>query len=207
MKQPKNNESISSPKNQMKNINIMDLEIQTLPREVLKWIQGLDLTYSVKNVKKDFNNGFLIAQILSRYHPSKKDKFKFNFIKSKGIIQMHSIDNGFSNERKRDNWIQIGKYLKEINEPGLKGENIEIYIRNENNDIFLFIIKLYQELTKRKIPIMEGKKYKTDQDDINRSYLLKDTGDIELLKKDAENTEKRTEEIQKTLSNNKYKDI
>ena len=47
---------------------------------------------------------------------------------------------------------------------------------------------------------MEWKKYRTDMDDINRSYLLKDTGDIELLKKDAEVTEKRTEEIQKTIS-------
>ena len=115
---------------------------------------------------------------------------------------MHSIDNGYSNERKRDNWITIGKYLKEINEPSLKGENVEIYFRNENNEILLLIIKLYQELTKRKIPIMDGKKYRTDQDDINRSYLLKDTGDIELLRKDAENTEKRSEEIQKTLSKN-----
>jgi hypothetical protein len=113
---------------------------------------------------------------------------------------MHSIDNGFSNERKRDNWILIAKYLKELNEPNLKNENMEVYIKNENNEVLFFILKLYQELTKRKVPIMEGKKFRTDQDDINRSYLLKETGEIELLKKDADNTEKRSEEIQKSLS-------
>ena len=152
--------------------------IESLPREVIKWIQSLDLTYSVKNIKKDFNNGFLVAQILSRYYPVTNNQAA-NF----KAMQMHTISNELSMKARRDNWTQINKFLIKINEVNTRIDDMETFIKNENGEILLFIISLYQELTKRHIPLLEGKIISTDVDNINKSFLLKDNGEIEKLKK------------------------
>jgi hypothetical protein len=123
---------------------------------------------------------------------------------------MHSIDNGFSKEKKRDNWRLIQKYIRDINEIYLqkqnkefaKIENVDLLIENKDNEVLSFLIKLYGELTSRRLTVLDGKKMKTDVDNVNKSFLLKDTGEIELLKRDHDQQDKKLEDLQKSQKTN-----
>lgn len=73
----------------------------SFPREIIKWIQTLNLEYSFKDIKRDLQNGYFIAEIFSRYFPEK--------------ISMHSYKNSNSKKFKNDNWNQLKKLFDKMN--------------------------------------------------------------------------------------------
>ena len=67
----------------------------TLPREVLQWLDGLDLSYSIRNPRRDLANGFIIAEMLTRHYPSE--------------LSILTFYNAQKKDKKIDNWRQIQK--------------------------------------------------------------------------------------------------
>ncbi|XP_064201242.1 spermatogenesis-associated protein 4 [Anguilla rostrata] len=107
-----------------------------VPREVLKWLQSLDLSLSTKNIRRDFSNGYLVAEIFSWYYPEDFPK--------------HSYDNGTSLPTKLSNWSQIERFLLKQNIM-LPKDVIDGTIHCKPGAAELLIQDIYSLLTNRRV--------------------------------------------------------
>ena len=105
-------------------------------REVLKWLQGLDLSHSVRNVRRDAANGYVVAEICSRYFPSD--------------INMHSFENGASLKVKANNWDALVRFCRRA-APGvrLERETAEGCMRMTPGFALELIEKMYTAFTRK----------------------------------------------------------
>ena len=120
----------------------------TLPREILKWIQGLDLSYSVRDVRRltiiplinfrDLNNGFLIAEIYSRYKHYK--------------ISMHSFDNSQNSERRKNNWDLLEQFHKKNAIP-YEPELVPRILENDFDALYDYMKGMFSYLTSKKFSL------------------------------------------------------
>ncbi|TPX69566.1 hypothetical protein SpCBS45565_g02273 [Spizellomyces sp. 'palustris'] len=118
-----------------------------LSREVLKWLQSLDLTYPIKNPKRDFSNGYLIAEIFCRYYPNDL------------LLNVQQFYTGESNAQKVKNWEQLEKCKNQsLQDIGIPKEAMHAVMTCQVDAATLFVENVYMMLTKRRIhrPAHEG---------------------------------------------------
>jgi len=107
-----------------------------LPRDVLKWLQSMDLTVRVRNVRRDCSNGFVVAEILHCYYPHH--------------LSMHTFHNGQSLECKLKNWSVIRRLIEKL-ELDIPDELVDGCIHMKPDAAELLVEILYNRVTNRVI--------------------------------------------------------
>lgn len=105
-----------------------------LSRDVLKWLQSLDLTWPVKAPKWDLSNGYLVAEIFSWYFPQE--------------VEMHMYNNGNSLDSKLKNWFLLKNFIKR-HRLDIPEEFVEGTIHCKEGAGQLLVERIYEILTNR----------------------------------------------------------
>ncbi|KAI8820115.1 uncharacterized protein EV422DRAFT_79612 [Fimicolochytrium jonesii] len=110
----------------------------SLPREVLKWLQSLDLSYPVRNPKRDFQNGYLVAEIFSRYFPGDD------------LLNVDLLYTGEGSVQKGKNWEQLEKFFKK-HQIHIPPTAIHSVSQGHVDAAAMLLEELYSVLTKRRL--------------------------------------------------------
>ncbi|XP_050415734.1 spermatogenesis-associated protein 4 [Patella vulgata] len=129
-----------------------------LSRELVKWLQSLDLTWQIKTPKWDLTSGFLVAEIFSWYFPQD--------------IQMHSYYDSTSLDPKMKNWTLLKNFFKR-RRIDIPCEYIEGTIHCKEGASTLLIERIYEILTNRQVR-------KLQKDDLPKTEFTDDAYQVKL---------------------------
>jgi len=133
-----------------------------LPREIWKWLQNMSLRKNIKNVIRDFSNGYAFAEILGHYYPE--------------VVSIEQYRDGDSFPSKQANWHQLEISFKKIF--GKKQarnsrlpEMTEMTIHEKPGAPQQLIFYLYETLTAKKVNWMPGEYPENYTDDKYQALL------------------------------------
>lgn len=127
-----------------------------LPRELVRWIQTLDLPLPIKNAKRDLCNGYLFAEICARYWTG---------------FEMHSFENKLSKPNKEANWKVLRRYFAK-HAFDVEESLIVKVIECEDGAAENMLFALYRALTKREIQVFPP----SHEPEVDVPVFVKQTG-------------------------------
>ena len=106
-----------------------------MQREIVKWLQSLDLSSAIHNPRRDIANGFLVAEIVSRYD---KD------------VSLHSYDTGSGMAKRLDNWAQLQRAMTKRHQANvITNEHVASVTQGREGAAVDMLEKLYVALVRR----------------------------------------------------------
>ena len=136
-----------------------------MPREVMKWIQSLDLSYKIKNINRDLKNGFAVAEILSRYPVPHLVQSEYK-VDTYYRVNMQQFSNGSSFSERTTNWRYLTDILTKFYKIPFTFDHAERILNGAPNAASDFLLVLYKTLTKRSVKVLN----KVDETDKFKQY-------------------------------------
>lgn len=106
-----------------------------MQREVIKWLQSLDLSTPVQNPKRDLINGRVVAEVVVHYG------------KQEEPINLDRLPRGASPQTNRDIWRQVFRVLQQEGCTTVTRELVEAVLRRQPNAAIAVLENLYEFYT------------------------------------------------------------
>ncbi|CAG9572742.1 hypothetical_protein_-_conserved [Leishmania major strain Friedlin] len=111
-----------------------------MQREVIKWVQSLDLSAPIQNPKRDLATGHLAAEIVARYSGTK-------------YLDLERLPMGAAAATKRDVWSQVHRALQQLSCTTVTQPLIDAVLRREPNAALTVLEYLYEHFTGHTLPM------------------------------------------------------